>query len=797
MNKSVIHKTIDLADWKFKLGEEQYAWYKGFDDSSWRTVNIPHDWAVEHPFSTSHSSGTGYLPGGTGYYRKTFHLPGECSGMRVYVVFDGVYNNSMVWCNSYYLGKRPNGYTQFIYDITDFACFGDTPNVLTVKVDHRYVADSRWYTGSGIYRKVTVVLKNNILIPVNGVFVSTRTADTNSALLEIQTTVKNTTQEDADISVCHTLYSGDEPVASCENQVSAEKESEISDLQMLEVLSPRLWSPENPFLYTLVTEIRKDGIVFDREKTVTGIRTFQFCADRGFFLNGENMKLKGVCVHHDAGCLGAAVRKKVWERRLKKLKEMGCNAIRMSHNPHMPELYDLCDELGFLVIDEAFDEWEGVKNKWVKGHNVYPPAHYGYYEDFPVWHEADLTQMILRDRNHPSVILWSIGNEIDYPNDPYCHPMFKMVTGNNDKNKPLSERLYDPNRPNAERLVEIAKRLAAIVKKLDATRPVTAALAFPELSNITGLADCLDVVGYNYKEHLYEEDHRKYPGKIILGTENTKGLKEWEYVIRNDFISGQFLWTGIDFLGETQGWPCHGSEAGLLDIAGFEKPNFYFRQSLWSDKPMVKLFTSSKEDRFESFDYNKELTLLWNYPEGKMVQVVCFTNCNETELFINEKSYGRKKIQDYPDGYITWIVPFTQGELRAVATNDKGETAECVLKTTGEPTAVRLACTDDFLMADQGDITHVIAEIIDSEGNVVCNAENEIHVTVDGEGSLLGLESGNLWDTTPYYEPFRRTYNGRLLIYVEAGREEGNVKVTAKAEGLKTAEIIIPCRKPA
>lgn len=797
MNKSVIHKTIDLADWKFKLGEEQYAWYKGFDDSSWRTVNIPHDWAVEHPFSTSHSSGTGYLPGGTGYYRKTFHLPGECSGMRVYVVFDGVYNNSMVWCNSYYLGKRPNGYTQFIYDITDFACFGDTPNVLTVKVDHRYVADSRWYTGSGIYRKVTVVLKNNILIPVNGVFVSTRTADTNSALLEIQTTVKNTTQEDADISVCHTLYSGDEPVASCENQVSAEKESEISDLQMLEVLSPRLWSPENPFLYTLVTEIRKDGIVFDREKTVTGIRTFQFCADRGFFLNGENMKLKGVCVHHDAGCLGAAVRKKVWERRLKKLKEMGCNAIRMSHNPHMPELYDLCDELGFLVIDEAFDEWEGVKNKWVKGHNVYPPAHYGYYEDFPVWHEADLTQMILRDRNHPSVILWSIGNEIDYPNDPYCHPMFKMVTGNNDKNKPLSERLYDPNRPNAERLVEIAKRLAAIVKKLDATRPVTAALAFPELSNITGLADCLDVVGYNYKEHLYEEDHRKYPGKIILGTENTKGLKEWEYVIRNDFISGQFLWTGIDFLGETQGWPCHGSEAGLLDIAGFEKPNFYFRQSLWSDKPMVKLFTSSKEDRFESFDYNKELTLLWNYPEGKMVQVVCFTNCNETELFINEKSYGRKRIQDYPDGYITWIVPFTQGELRAVATNDKGETAECVLKTTGEPAAVRLACTDDFLMADQRDITHVIAEIIDSEGNVVCNAENEIHVTVDGEGSLLGLESGNLWDTTPYYEPFRRTYNGRLLIYVEAGREEGNVKVTAKAEGLKTAEIIIPCRKPA
>jgi len=799
MNKNNIPEVIDLClDWKFKEGEEQYAWYKGFDDSSWRTVNIPHDWAVEHPFSTSHSSGTGYLPGGTGYYRKTFHLPAECSGMRVYVVFDGVYNNSMVWCNSYYLGKRPNGYTQFIYDITDFACFGDVPNVLTVKVDHRYVADSRWYTGSGIYRKVKVVLKNDILIPVNGIFVSTKRADTNSALLEIQAAVKNTAKEDANISVCHTLYSGNEPAASCEKLVSAEKGSEIHDLQTLEVFNPRFWSPENPFLYTLVTEVKKDGMVIDRVETITGIRTFYFCSDKGFFINGKNIKLKGVCVHHDAGCLGAAVRKKVWKRRLLKLKEMGCNAIRMSHNPHMPELYDLCDELGFLVMDEAFDEWEGVKNKWVKGHNVYPPAHYGYYEDFPAWHEADLAQMVLRDRNHPSIILWSIGNEIDYPNDPYCHPLFKSATGNNDHNKPVSERLYDPNRPNAERLVEIAKKLTAIVKKYDTTRPVTAALAFPELSNITGLADCLDVVGYNYKEHLYEEDHRKYSGKIILGTENTKGLEEWEAVVENDFISGQFLWTGIDFLGETQGWPCHGSEAGLLDIAGFEKPNFYFRKSLWSDKPMVQLFTSLKEDRFESFDYKhgKELSRLWNYPEGKMIQVICFTNCNETELFINNKSYGKKQLHGHSERYLSWIVPFTKGELKAVGTNEKGEKTECILKTTGEPSAVRLTCTDEFLSADGRDITHVIAEITDSEGNVVCNAENRIHVTVEGVGSLLGIESGNLWDTTPYSESYRNAYNGRLLIYIEAGRKEGNVKVTAKAEGLETAEITIPCKQP-
>lgn len=484
----------------------------------------------------------------------------------------------------------------------------------------------------------------------------------------------------------------------------------------------------------------------------------------------------------------------MWERRLKALKEAGCNAIRMSHNPHMPELYDLCDQLGFVVMDEAFDEWEGVKNKWVKGHNVYPPAHYGYYEDFPLWHEADLAQMVLRDRNHPSVILWSIGNEIDYPNDPYCHPIIKLAEGNNDSNKPASERIYDPNRPNAERLVTIAKRLKAIVKKLDKTRPVTAALAFPELSNITGLADCLDVVGYNYKEHLYEEDHKKYPEKIILGTENTKGLKEWEAVVKNDFISGQFLWTGVDFLGETQGWPCHGSESGILDIAGFEKPNFYFRQSLWSDKPMVQIFTSSKEEKIESFDYNKYLSRSWNYPEGKIVQVVCFTNCTETELFVNDRSCGRKRLKDYPEGFLTWFVPFAKGELTAVGTDDKGSEVKSVLKTTGAPAAIRLMCTDECLNADGKDITHVIAEITDTDGNLVCAAENEIHVTVEGEGSLLGLESGNLRDTTPYSEHFRRAYNGRLLIYIEAGRKEGNIKVTAKAEGLGTAEITIPCR---
>lgn len=795
MNTKIAHKKIDLClDWNFYLGEEQYAWFKGYDDSSWRTVNIPHDWAVEHPFSISNSSGTGYLPGGTGYYRKMFYLPEEYKGMRVYVVFDGVYNNSMVWCNSYYLGKRPYGYTEFIYDITDFACFGDTPNVLTVKVDHRYIADSRWYTGSGIYRKVTVVLKNKVFAPINGVFVSTKSASKESALIEIETTVKNTTNTNANVSISHTFYSGEDIVASTENLCKIYGDGEAVDMQTLNVTSPRLWSPENPFLYKCITEIKKDGVVIDCEIINTGIRTFNFHPDKGFFLNGKGMKLKGVCIHHDAGCLGAAVRKKVWERRLNALKEMGCNSIRMSHNPHMPELYDLCDEMGFLVIDEAFDEWEGVKNKWVKGHNVYPPAHYGYYEDFPQWHEADLTQLVLRGRNHPSIIMWSIGNEIDYPNDPYCHPSHQLATGNNDANKPINERLYDPNRPRAERLVVVAKKLREIVKKWDKTRPVTAGLAFPEVSNITGLADCLDVVGYNYKEHLYEEDHAKYPANIILGSENTRGIKEWQTVLDYDFISGQFLWTGIDFLGETQGWPSHGSESGHLDVAGFKKPIYYFRKSLWSDAPMIQLFTSHVEPKGENFSYTDGISCSWNYSEQDMIHVICFTNCDETELFINDKSYGIKQLKDCPEGYLTWIVPFTEGELKAVGRNEKQDKVTNVLSTVGSASNIRLVSIDECLKADGKDITHVIAEITDSKGQLVSSAQDEIHVVVEGGGSLLGLENGNLRDTTPYSNHFRTAYNGRLLIYIESARCEGTIKVTAKAEGLVGAGLEIPCK---
>jgi hypothetical protein len=476
------------------------------------------------------------------------------------------------------------------------------------------------------------------------------------------------------------------------------------------------------------------------------------------------------------------------------LKEMGCNAIRMSHNPHMPELYDLCDSMGFLAMDEAFDEWEGVKNKWAYGHNVYPPAHYGYYEDFPEWHERDLTNMVLRGRNHPSIILWSIGNEIDYPNDPYGHPLFQNVTGNNDANKPATERIYDANKPNAERLVPIAKRLVSIVKRYDITRPVTAALALPELSNITGLADCLDVVGYNYKEHLYEEDHKRWPNRVLLGSENGKELNQWLAVKNNDFISGQFLWTGIDFLGETRGWPSHGSEAGLLDVAGFRKPSFYFRKSLWSDRPMVKLFAGYANQLLDGRKYilyNKNLKSSWNFVDGSEVEVICLTNCTTTELFLNGKSLGVKKVADHTEAYLTWKIPFEKGELKVLSIDNEGRIYEDILKTTKGAAGIKLRSTDKSIAANGLDMTHVILEIIDTDGNPIDNAHDLIRVSLEGPGRILGLENGNLEDTTPYELPYRRAYRGKLLIYIGSSPEKGLIKVRAEAEGLKPYEISI------
>lgn len=778
--------------WKFHrnevVGEGSY---RGLDDSNWRDVTLPHDWSVEEPFSKENASGTGYLPGGVGWYRKHFLLGEELENKKVFIAFDGVYNNSHVWCNTNNVGKRPYGYSAFTYDITPFVEFGDRDNVIAVKVNHKDIADSRWFTGSGIYRDVTLTICDKLHIPQYGVFLTTTKVDKSKATINIEVDVRNDSDLQRNIVVQTIVkdYNG-VVVATASNDVEVLSSADKKTVLQALVESPNLWSPNNPYLYTLETRIVENGVCIDEVKTTFGIREFTIDAEKGFFLNGKSMKLKGVCVHHDAGCLGAAVPKKVWEKRLYTLKDMGCNAIRMSHNPPSAVLLDACDEIGFLVMDEAFDEWEGLKNKWWQGHNVYPPKHFGYADDFPQWSERDIKDMVLRDRNHPSIIMWSIGNEIDYPNDPYCHPSFKTMTGNNDNNKPDAERMYDPNKPNAERLAQVAKTLTKYVKQCDTTRPVTAALAFPELSNNIGFPEELDVVGYNYKEHLYEDDHRKYPGRVIYGSENGASYSNWLAVKDNDYICGQFIWTGIDYLGEAHGWPIRVANPGFLDLSGYPKPKYYYHKSLWKDEPMIYLSTIPEKDEDDILHWQRELPS-WNFRDDQVVEVVCYTNCDSVKLYLNEKLLGEATPASHNEHIVTCKVTFSKGCLKAVGLNGGLKVCEYELNTPKSPYKINAVADCDTLKSDGQDVMQIEVTLVDGDGVMVHNSDYRVEVDIQGPARLLGIENSKPDDMTPYRERWRNTYHGRLVVYLASLDESGEVDVTFSAKGLLVQSVRI------
>ena len=751
-------------DWRFHLGDVVDAGFMGYDDSGWRSVTLPHDWAVEHPFDRAHASGTGYLPGGTAWYRKHFTLPEDVRDKRVRLTFLGVYKHAQVWINSNYLGKHAYGYTSFGYDVTEYVRPGE--NVVAVRVEHEDVADSRWYTGSGIDRDVLIEITGRECFAPWGVFAHTLSASKDQAELKVEYALTGG-------EATFTLLDGDGNAAA----QAAGKDGEA----VLTVKKPRLWSPDEPYLYVLRAQVECGGQVTDTEEIPVGLRTMTFDGDKGFFLNGVPMKLKGVCVHHDAGCLGAAVPQNVWERRLKKFKEAGCNALRTAHNPPDPDLLDLCDRLGLVVMDEAFDEWEGIKNKWWQGHNVYPPKHYGYGEDFVEWHVTDLTSMILRDRNHPCVALWSIGNEIDYPNDPYVTPLFKEVLGNNDAGKPAAERVYDDRKPDAGRLAVVARELTAIVHSLDDTRPVTSALSFPELSNRTGYADALDVVGYNYREHFYLDDHNTYPGRVILGSENSHNPKAWYAVRDNEFISAQFLWTGIDFLGECRGWPVRISQAGMLNLAGYDKPLFWQRKALWTKERFVKLAVGSGEsERHGIWDES----FRWEGQPGEKKMVSCYTALPEAELFINGRSLGKKAIGPEDGCRASWEVPYEAGELMCRA-------GECEDRLYTTQAAQRICLVPDKCQAgaDGMDVVQVEICLVDKDGRP--SADEDVRVQVMGDMRLIGIENGRPDDLTPYTEDHRMTLGGRAIAYVRAGQSGGEARICAFTRSGLTGECVV------
>ena len=791
-------QSLEIRNWSFILADEPDAWAKGFDDSSWRTVAVPHDWSVEQAFSQSFSSGTGYLPGGIGWYRAHVSLRalGELGGKRVRLVFHGVYKNAQVWVNGYHLGGRPNGWAEFSFDLTEILSYAnDDDLVVTVRVEHTDISDSRWYNGSGITRRVEFEVHEQVRVVEHGTAFSTLAADASEATIRIAQVLVNDTTEAVTVHAQHELRSLASGrvhtfVVATEIPSGASADAAVT----VQVPQPELWSDTSPHLYRLTTTLgwRQGGeqrrAVY--EETV-GIRTFRFDADHGFFINGEPRTLKGVCLHEDAGCLGTAVPTEVWLRRLLKLKDMGCNGVRMAHNPHAPELYRLCDALGFYVIDEAFDEWENAKNKWWQGHNVYPPRHQGYAKDFHEWHERDLAAMIDAHRNHPSIIAWSIGNEIDYPNDPYASALFEAMTGNNDANKSARQRAYDPNRPDAKRLPTIANRLVDIVKSKDTTRPVTLGVAFPELSTVTGLLDRLDVVGYNYKEHLYEADHRRFPEKPLLGSENGHRSADWLAVTRNDYIAGQFLWTGIDYLGEAHGWPIHGSGAGLLTVAGFEKHSFHLRRSWWSDEPVAYIVTRPYVEAAEKSFWSHPIARTWDGTGGPAIEILCFANGDEPRLTCGGEEISLTR--DEVHGYWVAIASPRSGSLvletrrggQVIARDELGPRGKAVRIETAvwqAPADTVRRCVDAGLVA--AGVVQIECTLRDERGEV---AGDELVVTagVDG-GELLGLENGDLSDNTPYAAQGRRTLDGRVIVFV---RPSGRTIVQLSAPGLPDVRV--------
>lgn len=767
-------------DWKFIKEDVPNGENVGLDDASWQAISLPHDWSIEGPFSESNPSGPSgaFLPGGIGWYRKSFTLPESLAEKHVEIEFDGVYMNSDVWINGHHLGKRPYGYISFAYDMTPYLHFGKARNILAVRVDNSLQPNSRWYSGSGIYRHVWLTVTDPLHVDHWGTYVRTPQVSAASATVEISTRVKSEKRLHGKVRLVTSIHdaSGD-LVAKDEAAHPFSGEPVHTFEQKLAIENPKLWSPDQPVLYTAVSEVYEDGRLADRYWTSFGVRTFTFDANSGFSINGQAMKLKGVCIHHDLGALGAAFLEPAMERRLHLLKAMGCNAIRMSHNPRAPQLLDMCDRLGFLVMDEAFDVWRVGKRK------------YDYHLYFDQWGITDLRDMIYRDRNHPSIVLWSIGNEIP-----------------------------EKGRPEG---VATAKLLTQTVHEVDPTRPVTCAVNSIRAANRSGFADVLDVVGYNGGGDSvfdYDQDHRAYPSRKMFGSEvphtsQTRGVYQsdenycssyddcyirissegsWKLTSEKPFMAGEFRWTGIDYLGEPtphwrfhipsrepgRFWPARSSEAGVLDTCGFAKDAYYFYQSRWTQEPMVHILPH----------------WTWKGAEGKPIFVWCYTNCETVELFLNGHSLGTQHTSATPAYHLMWQVAYQPGTLRAVGRNGRQQVCEQEIHTAGKPAKVVLKSDRDWIRADRRDLAHVTASVTDEDGNLVPGAGQRVRFEIAGGGKIVGVDNGDPLSHDSFKASERNVFNGLCLAMVQSTGRQGQIQVTATSEGLATGTLTIESR---
>ena len=773
------------ADWYFILSDDSTSFKPDYDDSYWRRITLPHDWSVESAPSQTLASCTGYLPGGIGWYRKHFTVNDDMS--RHYIYFEGVYNRSDVYINGHHLGHRPNGYVSFMYDLTPYLN-REGDNVIAVRVDHSRYADSRWYTGSGIYRDVYLVSAPDVHLSQWGVAYRATKLTNRNATVEVDVAVDNFTAQAQKLQARITMLDADgKQVAMATKNVTVGAKEQNYQLPVVNchLKSPCRWNLDAPYLYTLRVELFAEGKVVDATEVRAGLRTLEFDANKGFALNGQNMKVKGVCLHHDAGVLGAVVPTEVWRRRVEALKAMGANAIRMSHNPQAPVVYDLCDELGLLVMDEGSDEWEFPKRKWIKGWNKGEPGYEGTYDFFEEWIERDIADVVRRDRNHPCVFLWSVGNEVDYPNDPYSHP----VLDGSSISQPMFGG-YDPKRPHAERIGEIAMRLAKCIRAIDSSRPVTGALAGVVMSNETEYPAAVDVVGYNYTEDRYDTDHVKYPNRIIYGSETRNDFSAWKAVRDREHIFGQFIWTGTDYLGESGAWPSRGLHTGLLNFANFPKPRGKFREAHWSTEPMIYIGTYRRGRGRWGDHLSIDAPDLWNYREGERIRVVCYTNTAQAQLKLNGEVIGEMRPYDDEHGMIHWDVAYASGALTAEGYDEEGNLqATYTIHTSGRPYRLRATLIEPEVDA-HGGTAQVLVEVLDEQGYIVKLADNMITCRVGEGGRVLGLENSDTSDMSHPKAHQRRAYQGCLVAYVEV-TDEAPVRLTFSSPLLEDAVVTI------
>jgi hypothetical protein len=806
--------------WRFHFGDVSSAKEVAFDDADWQAVRLPHDWSVEQSFSEENTGGcTGFLPGGIGWYRKTFSVPASSRGQGVRIDFDGVYNNSDVWINGHHLGRRPFGYIPFSYNLSEHLNYGGV-NTIAVRADRSAYMDCRWYPGSGIYRSVQLVTHHPVHLQQYGFFITTA-----GNHVTVKTTVVNGSGSAQTIDIAIGLQDAGGQSVGFQPQEMLLKAGETNEvIQLFKLEKPVLWEPDNPYLYSAEVELTVGGTSVDRVSTPFGVRDVRYDADAGFFLNGKNTLFKGVCLHHDGGCVGAAVPIAVWERRLRILKEGGCNAIRTAHNPPSAEFLDLCDRMGFLVQDEAFDEWFNPKDKKYNfNQRVDDERTIGYSAAFGEWAERDVKAMVLRDRNHPCIVMWSTGNEIEW-----TYPVYSEATGywlpeNEGKvdffwdeplysDAELKQRYDDLKQRQGEHILsEQAAALSRWVKEVDSSRPVTANVVIPSISHFSGYTDALDIVGYSYRTVHYDRGHRLYPEKMILGTENWVQWSEWKAVLEKPFVPGIFLWTGIDYLGESTGWPHKANSSGLLDTAGFRKPGYWFFKTLWQEnEPQVFLATQPLEASsyqmqegrvFENPDRPRDRTWLWpkliphwNYSSGEEVYVEVYSNCEAVELFLNGQSLGCRSLESCADRIMKWAVPFEPGTLKAVGCNGGKEMVFQTLETAAAPAAVQLTVDRAALTADGVDVAHCVAQLVDTEGFPVRYENRAVHFAVEGNAANIGVDNGAPDSTQDFKSDHCFTEQGRCLMVLQAGELPGTVRVTVSAEGLKKSAADIPLK---